>query len=248
MSQRKLSTVVISLAVLVFCLSVFYCPPVAAQTGENISELRQRILDLTKQTKYTEALPLLERIVVAEPDDAEMHFQLAFALIAQANITKDETTEKQLRVRARNEFIKSKALGEPDPLVDALIQSMSPDGSAASDFSKNVEANALMIKAEGYFSQGKMDEALKNYQKALELDPQLYHAALFAGDVFTNKEDFAQALTWYERAIAIDPTKETTYRYSATPLMKQGKIQALLAIDILRRLLPSLTTSLPLPA
>ena len=37
------------------------------------------------------------------------------------------------------------------------------------------------------------------------------------------KEDFAQAETWYQKAIAIDPNKETAYRYSATPLMKQGK-------------------------
>ena len=226
MAQRKFSTVVTSLAVLVFCLSILYCPLVSAQKGENIDELRQKILDLTKQTKYTEALPLLEKIVVAEPKNAEMHFQLGFALIAQANITKDETTEKRLRVRARNEFIKSKELGEPDPLVDALIQSMSPDGSAGSDFSKNVKANAFMIEAEGYFSQGKMDEALKNYQKALELDPKLYHAALFAGDVFMHREDYAQAELWYNRAIAINPNLETAYRYSATPLMKQGKTEA----------------------
>jgi tetratricopeptide (TPR) repeat protein len=226
MAQRKFSTVVTSLAFLVFCLSILYCPLVSAQTGENIDELRQKILDLTKQTKYTEALPLLEKIVVAEPKNAEMRFQLGFALIAQANITKDETTEKRLRVRARNEFIKSKELGEPDPLVDALIQGMSPDGSAGPDFSKNVKANALMIEAEGYFSQGKMDEALKNYQKALELDPKLYHAALFAGDVFMHREDYAQAELWYNRAIAINPNLETAYRYSATPLMKQGKTEA----------------------
>jgi len=226
MAQRKFSTVITSLAVLVFCLSILYCPLVSAQTGENIDELRQKILDLTKQTKYTEALPLLEKIVVAEPKNAEMHFQLGFALIAQANITKDETTEKRLRVRARNEFIKSKELGEPDPLVDALIQGMSPDGSAGPDFSQNVKANALMIEAEGYFSQGKMDEALKNYQKALELDPKLYHAALFAGDVFMHREDYAQAELWYNRAIAINPNLETAYRYSATPLMKQGKTEA----------------------
>src|SRR3989442_9186377 len=37
------------------------------------------------------------------------------------------------------------------------------------------------------------------------------------------KGDLEQAETWYKRAIAIDPNKETAYRYSATPLMKQGK-------------------------
>jgi tetratricopeptide (TPR) repeat protein len=83
-----------------------------------------------------------------------------------------------------------------------------------------------MIEAEGLFSQGKMDEALKNYQAALKLDPSLYHAALFSGDVYVKREDYTQAEVWYQRAIAIDPTKETAYRYSATPLMKQGKTEA----------------------
>jgi tetratricopeptide (TPR) repeat protein len=80
-----------------------------------------------------------------------------------------------------------------------------------------------MTQAEAFFAQGKLDEALVNYQKALTLDPRLYHAALFSGDVFMSKSDFANAAVWYQKAIDIDPTKETAYRYSATPLMKQGK-------------------------
>jgi len=39
------------------------------------------------------------------------------------------------------------------------------------------------------------------------------------------KGDYANAETWYQKAIAIDPNKETAYRYSATPLMKQRKIE-----------------------
>ncbi|HWW77133.1 MAG TPA: hypothetical protein VNZ44_17150, partial [Pyrinomonadaceae bacterium] len=33
----------------------------------------------------------------------------------------------------------------------------------------------------------------------------------------------AQAEVWYQKAIRIDPARETAYRYSATPLMKQKK-------------------------
>ena len=40
------------------------------------------------------------------------------------------------------------------------------------------------------------------------------------------KQDFAQAEIWYQKAIAIDPNRETAYRYSATPLMKQRKLEA----------------------
>jgi tetratricopeptide (TPR) repeat protein len=155
-----------------------------------------------------------------------MHFYLGFALIAQANTIRDDVQAKALRVRARAAFVKSKELGVQEPLVDALIISIPSDGSKGRAFSQNIAADSLMTEAEAFFSQGKLDEALVDYQKALEIDPKLYHAALFAGDVFIQKGDFAQSEAWYKRAIAIDPNRETAYRYSATPLMKQGKIEA----------------------
>ena len=185
--------------------------------------MKQKAAELIKQTRYTEALPILEKIATAEPDDAETQFYLGFALIGQANSTQDAATRTSLRVRARAAFIKSKQLGIKEPVVDALIQSIPADGADGKAFSQNAEANKLMTDAEAFFAQGKFDEALANYQKALQLDPKIYEAALFAGDVYMERNDFAQAEVWYQKAIQIDPTRETAYRYSATPLMKQHK-------------------------
>ena len=224
MSQRKFVIFATSSAVLFLCLStIWHSAAINAQTDESIAEMKQRVAALMKQTKFTEALPLLEKIVAAEPADAQMQYYLGSALLGQAANTKDEATRKTLRIRARNAFIRAKELGINEPNVEAMIRGLPVDGSDASAFSPNVEANGFMVEGEALFSQGKLDEALKDYQKALELDPKLYHAALFSGDVFMQKEDFAQAEVWYKRAIAIDPNRETAYRYSATPLMKQGK-------------------------
>ena len=222
MFRRKTSLValILSLSVSAFCFKV------QAQTDTKLEELKQKVAELVKQTRYTEALPLLEKIVAAEPNNAEMHFYLAFALFAQANATIETADKQALRVRSRNEFIRAKELGVQEPVVDALIQGLPADGSDAGLFSENLVANAVMVEAESLFGQGKLDDALKDYQKALSLDPKLYHAALFSGDVYMQRGDFAQASIWYEKAIAIDPTKETAYRYSATPLMKQGKTEA----------------------
>ena len=227
MLQRKYQRIATCFVVLLFCFSSsWYCTTTYAQTSQNTAEMKERLSALIKETKYTEALPLLEQLVVAEPDNAQMHFHLGFALIATAHITKDDAARKALRMRARKAFIRAKELNISEPVVSALIESLPPDGSDGPAFSSNIAANALMTKAEGLFSQGKLDEALKNYQKALELDPALYHAALFSGDAYMQKGDFPQAENWYQRAIAIDPNKETAYRYSATPLMKQGKTEA----------------------
>ncbi len=224
MFRCKFVTVVIHLAFLVFCLLPVWQPvPVCAQTGESVAEWKQKVADLTKQQKYTEALPILEKLVIAEPSNAETHFYLGFALIAQATNTKDAAVRKALRARARTAFIRSKELGIKEPVVDALIQSTPADGSDGKVFSQNTEANKAMTEAEALFSQGKLDGALTLYSKALQLDPTLYHAALFSGDVYIQRGDFPQAETWYQKAIAIDPNRETAYRYSATPFMKQGK-------------------------
>lgn len=211
-------------AALLFCLSAVWQPmAIFAQSGETTQELHKRAAELVKQLKYTEALPILEKLVISEPDNAETHFYLGFALVAQGNVTKADAARKALRIRARHAFIKAKELGIQEPVIDALIQSTPPDGSDGKAFSQNAVANKLMEEAEAHFSQGKLDDALENYQKALKLDAKIYEAALFSGDVHTQRGDFTQAEVWYQKAIAIDPNRETAYRYSATPLMKQGK-------------------------
>ena len=219
MSHRKL---LVALFVLLFSLTAALSAA-QAQTDQNVADLKRQAGELLKQTKYTEALPILEKISKLEPEDAETQFYLGFALVGQAVNTKDNAARKALRVRARNAFIKAKSLGMSEARLDALIESLPEDGSDAAGFSPNSKADELMKEGEAFFSQGKADEALKKYQQALELEHKLYHAALFSGDIYLQKQDFAKAEIWYQKAIAIDPDKETAYRYSATPLMKQRK-------------------------
>jgi len=219
MSHRKL---LVTLLTLLF-LSIVIASPTQAQT-EGTAELKRQATALLKENKYTEALPILEKIAAAEPNDGETQFFLAFALIGQATNTKDNAARKALRVRARQAFVKAKALNYDEPKIDAMILGLPEDGSDSPGFTSNAKANQLMEEGEALFSQGKPDEALKKYQEALELDPKLYSAALFSGDIYLQKEDYAKAEIWYQKAIAIDPDKETAYRYSATPLMKQRKI------------------------
>lgn len=220
MSHRKLSVTL--LLFLLFSLSV----GTQAQPTQAAADLKRQAKKLLDQNNYVEALPILENIAKLEPNDGETQFYLGFALLGQAINTKDAAVRKELRARSRRSFVKAKSLEFYEPRLDALIESLPEDGSDAPGFSSNPKADELVKEGEALFSQGKPDEALKKYQEALAVDPKVYFAALFSGDIYLQKRDFAQAEIWYQKAIEIDPNIETAYRYSATPLMRQGKTEA----------------------
>ena len=216
----KRSAGIFFLLILIIGLSSF---SLFAQVPQEYAAMKAQVAELHQQQKFVESYPILEKLIIIDPDDADVQFMWGFALLGKAANSKDQTVNMQLRVKARKAFIRSRELGKTDPLLTALIVSLPEDGSSSGSFSDHLEAENAMKDAEAFFVQGKMDEALANYQKALKLDPTIYEAALFSGDVYVTKGNFEQAEVWYQKAIAIDPGRETAYRYSATPLMKQQK-------------------------
>jgi tetratricopeptide (TPR) repeat protein len=212
-----------SVLLIIVALALCTVAPFTADAQNSPAEMKTQAKSLINEQKFTEALPILQQLEKIDPNDAETQFYLGFALVGQAKNTSDTNARKALMVKARAAFTKSRDLGNNAPLVKAMIESIPPDGAETGFGSKNAEANALMDQGEALFSKGKLDEALAAYQAALKLDPKLYHAALFSGDVYVQTERYAEAEIWYQKAIAIDPNIETAYRYSATPLMKQKK-------------------------
>lgn len=189
------------------------------------AQMRSEAFKLMGEQRYVEALPLLEKLAQATPNDADVQRNLGFALLGKAKNTSDPTAAKQFRAQARTAFVKARDAGDKSPLVGGMIDSIAPDGGEESNFGSHAEAEKIMQKAEAAFTTGKMDEALSLYQQALKLDPKLYYAALFSGDVYTHKQKYDDAEIWYQKAIQIDPYIETAYRYSATPFMRQGKYE-----------------------
>lgn len=187
--------------------------------------LKIRAKRLVDELKMTEALPLYEKLVVDLPKDPEVFFYFGMSLIGKANTAPDEAAARQFRIKARSAFLTAQQLGDDTILLKGFIEGLPADGSPGAGFSTNSQANRLMQQGEAAFSVGKLDDAMSAYEKALKIDPLCYHAALFIGDVQTQKGNFREAIIWYKRAIAIDPNQETGYRYSATPLMREGKYE-----------------------
>jgi tetratricopeptide (TPR) repeat protein len=204
-----------------FCQSI----RLAAQTAWDLSypAKRQKALELFEQGKRLEALPLLEDLVKVNPEDSVTLVALAACLVEHAAALPDQEGGGKERLRARLLLDKAWDLGNHSSLamnLSQLLKQLPEDG--AIKFSDNPQVDQAMRAGEAAFSRRDFGEAIKNYSKALELEPGNYSAALFIGNSFEKQNEFTKGMEWYERAIQMNPDVETAYRYYADMLAKKG--------------------------
>jgi tetratricopeptide (TPR) repeat protein len=184
---------------------------------------RQKALALFDQGKRLEALPLLEALVKANPRDDELLVALAACLVDHAATLTDQEAAGKERLRASQLLDQAWKLGNTSSLAMNLSQLLKQlPASGAIKFSANPEADQFMRVGEAAFARRDYDEAIRDYEKALELEPTNYSAALFIGNAYDKKNDFAKGAESYQRAIQLDPNVETAYRYYADMLAREG--------------------------
>ncbi|HEX8771972.1 MAG TPA: tetratricopeptide repeat protein [Pyrinomonadaceae bacterium] len=194
------------------------------QTGAYESE-RERAFQLYEEGKHLEALPILEKLAEANPSDGPVLQELAFSLITYSATLPDKEARKKIRARARSIFVRAVNLNYNVEVLQPMIAVIPPDGGET-DFSANKQAETAMREGESAFAQTKYDQALAAYQRAMQIEPKLYEAPLFIADVYFLRKQWNQAAEWYAKAIAIDPNRETAYRYWSDALLKEGKMAA----------------------
>ena len=219
-SRMQMRALAFSLAILLVCLS--HPARTLAQGTYDLD--RERALQLLNESKVGEALPLLEKLAKEKPDDPEVTFGLGFCMLATANTDTNLAARKGGRKRAREVLLRAKELGFSHPLLQSILDAIGPDGGNVDAFSSNKEADEAMQTGEAAFVRGDFDLALAQYKRALELDPRLYEAALFAGDMYSKKGQPELGIEWFARAVAINPYRETAYRFWGLGLAKQGKM------------------------
>jgi tetratricopeptide (TPR) repeat protein len=211
---------------LILLLDLLVSVPLAiAQPNADASDhaKREKAMALFGQGKRLEALPLLEEVAQRHPEDSEILVELAASLIDHAATLADQQAAANERFRARDLVQKAWGLGNTSTLAENLRQLLGElPASGALKFSDNPAVEQAMNAGEAAFARRDFDEALKDYARALELEPKNYTAVLFTANTFDRKNDFAKAGEWYERATRLDPNVETAYRYYADMLAKQG--------------------------
>ena len=231
--QRNAKCVVLSLLLLPAMLLASSSHTLAQGTD---SAERVRAFQLYDQNKFTEAIPLLESVVKKNPSDMIALERLGWATFVVAGSTKEPSERKKMRDRARTFLMRAKELGDDSELLRTGLEGLAQPDPLDHAFSNVKEADAAMREGEAAHAKGDLDKAIANYERALRLDPKLYMAALFTGDMYFKKgyqatdprakdEHFNKAGEWFGRAIAIEPNIETAHRYWGDALMYQGKQQ-----------------------
>jgi len=201
---------------------------------------------LKNEHRYLEAAAIYEELSKTHPKDSDLVARQAALYSQQADAETDPVKAKSLNQRARVLAEKAEKLGTTNPMPPLILASIKPDGSrvelAKGAFSKREEVEQLIREGEAAFGRNDFNKAGECYQKAFELEPTNYKAALFAGDAYFSSKQFEPACEWFRKAIAISPDNETAHRYLGDALARLGrreeafdeKIAALLCEPYLR--------------
>lgn len=175
--------------------------------------------ELWQAGKRLEALPLYEELAKQYPKEWLYAERLAVALQVKAHHTDDAAEQKALLVRMRDTARHAIEVGDPNYYVQMMANA---NLDAPLDAGAGGPAEQLQKDAEKAYGAGDYPTALAKYAAAAEADPTLYEAPLYAGDTAYLQKDLATAAKWFARAIAINPNRETAYRYWGDAILRYG--------------------------
>jgi tetratricopeptide (TPR) repeat protein len=206
------------LGLLVFAYLALFAlatPPLRAQ-----EDLAARANAIWTTGNHLDALPLYEQLAAAHPEEWIYQERLAVALGVKAEHLSDPSQVKATLTRERDAARKAVADGDPNYFVQIVAKS-DPDVPLPAAGAPG-SAQALFQEAEKLFGTGDYKGAIAKYGAAADAAPTAYEPPLYAGDAAYSMKDLKTAALWFARAISVDPSRETAYRYWGDALLRVG--------------------------
>ena len=150
----------------------------------------ERALQLYLKEQSLTALPLIEDLSAADPEDATLQMVLADCLEFKAGTNVAAAESLALLKRARvSAAVRARQLGDNSQRLNDLLTRLDTPEPHPRKFSEILEADQAMKDGEQALGTGDYDAALKAYTAALRFDPKLYTAAMYAGEMYFRKKE-----------------------------------------------------------
>jgi tetratricopeptide (TPR) repeat protein len=156
-------------------------------------------LALAKQSKYDEAIQAFDKAIEINPKDADAWNNKGLAL-GKLGLT----AESKAAIDRAKELETEGSTGTPGTI------SISPNatGTAKDWFD---EGNTL-------YAQGRYDDAIQAFDKAIEIDPQDADVRYNKGAPLYGQKKYGEAIQAYDKAIEIDPQYALAWNYKGLAL------------------------------
>jgi tetratricopeptide (TPR) repeat protein len=193
----------------------------APQDDPDTLAMRRKALDLYRQGKFVDAMPLLEKLSALHPSDYVVKEHWAYCILEYSATLRDPEARKKARIQARTLGLEAQKAGDQSDLLQTLIAI--PEDGSEMKFSERADVNDGMKAAEADFARGDLDKAREGYKHVLELDQKNYEATLFIGDSYFKEKAFDSADEWFAKAAQINPNREAAFRYWGDALAMSGR-------------------------
>ena len=196
-------------------------------------QAKELIYGTTLTPRYKEncfkAVQLLDQAVARDPAFLLAHCQLAYAhdLIYQLNADHTET-----RLALAETCVRAAVRLQPESGETHLAQATHfywgyrNYSQAREELAKAQHAlpnNARIFESLGLIDrrQGRWDEAIRNLERAVELDPRNVYTISLPGELYYNLHKYEESIAMYNRALALEP-RSSYLRMISAALRAEG--------------------------
>ncbi|MEA5577859.1 tetratricopeptide repeat-containing serine protease family protein [Anabaena sp. UHCC 0451] len=206
-------------------------PSAPNETDKGIRWLEYGI-KLWRIQEYSKAIEAMEEAIKLDQNLWQVYYNISFILVSQGKYelalsTIDMAINKQTKEIHRSYLLKSIILGQFQKHENAL-EAINLGIKAAEESQKQ---EPLLYLVSGYLLEKskQYNEAIENYNKALELDPRTSEVYLLRGGIYEEQKRLDLAITDYTQAININPNFAGAYNNRGNIYREQGKKELAIA-------------------
>lgn len=193
-------------------------------TPEAVETLRSLLQQKLEKGEDEEALKLLERLVIAQPDETEWKFLMARLLGEMGRVENARQMFEEILQRNPLSF---EALFENALLMDrsgegnAVLQRLEDALAVAeADYLVKEARDVRLIIAQIHFLQKNVDEALKSYEQLTKEDPKDFRPYFCRGMIYSLLDKNVEAKEQFAKYRELSPKKFEVEGYLRTPLSR----------------------------